>query len=253
MADDPSQHDVSPEEGGARAAAVRRRRWREWTQTPRPAFGDGVTPRPLLRGWLHLVCFFLAIPAGALLVVGAASTRGRVGSAVYALGLAAVFGVSAAYHRGRWSPAGRRRMKRLDHGTIFVMIAGSFTPLALVVVDGAAGAAMLVAAWTGAAVGLAMAFVGIAETPVGSVSYIAFGWLFVFALPELAAHLSTTQITLLAVGGLMYTVGAIAFLSHWPDPFPHVFGYHEIWHLMVVAAVVCHYLTISSVVRSEGA
>ena len=219
------------------------------TATARPAFGDGVTPRPLLRGWLHLLCFFLAVPAGALLVAAAGSTRAKVGSAVYALGLAAVFGVSAAYHRGTWSPAARSRMKRLDHGTIFVMIAGSFTPLGLVVLDGATGTVMLVAAWTGAAIGLAMAFVGVAEKPVGTLSYIAFGWLFVLALPELARHLTGTQIALLAAGGLVYTVGAIAFFSHWPNPFPRVFGYHEIWHLMVVTAVVCHYLTISSVVR----
>lgn len=169
---------------------------------------------------------------------------------VYALGLAAVFGVSAAYHRGRWSDSARHRMKRLDHGIIFVMIAGSFTPLGLVVLDGATGTAMLVAAWTGAVIGLAMAFFGFAHKPVGALSYIAFGWLFVLALPELARHLSATQITLLAVGGLVYTVGAIAFFTHWPNPFPRVFGYHEIWHAMVVLAVVCHYLTISSVVRT---
>jgi len=241
------QHTPPGSSSGPLPATVRARLQAQ-LQRSRPAFGDGVTPRPLLRGWLHLVCFFLAVPAGVALVVAADSTRAKVGSGIYALGLAAVFGVSAAYHRCRWSGPARSRMRRLDHATIFVMIAGSFTPLALVVLDGAMGTVMLAAAW----IGLAMAFAGIAQKPLGALSYIAFGWLFVLALPELSRHLTGPQIALLAAGGLMYTFGAIAFFSHWPNPFPLVFGYHEIWHAMVVAAVVCHYLSISSVVRSAG-
>ena len=206
--------------------------------------------KPLLRGWLHAVCFILSIPAGALVVASAATTRARVGAVVYAIGLTAVFGVSAAYHRGRWSDAARRRMKRLDHGTIFVMIAGSYTPLCLLL-GGAESTALLVAAWVGAATGLTLAAFGIAEKPViGMSCYLAMAWVLAIAMPELADRLTSTEYHLLVAGGLLYTAGAILFGTHRPNLFPRVFGYHEVWHVMVVAASVCHYGTIISVVRA---
>ena len=209
--------------------------------------------KPLLRGWLHTICFFLAIPAGALVVVSASTPRARAGAAVYAVGLAAVFGVSAAYHRGRWSDTARRRMKRLDHATIFVMIAGSYTPLCLVL-GGAKGTGLLVAAWVGAGVGFALAILGIVERPfVGTPIYIGLAWLLALAVPELSGQLTATQYQLLVAGGILYTVGAILFGTHWPDPIPGIFGYHEVWHVMVVAACVCHYGTIVSVVRAAQA
>ncbi len=208
--------------------------------------------KPLLRGWLHTICFFLAIPAGALVVVSASTPRARAGAAVYAVGLAAVFGVSAAYHRGRWSDAARRRMKRLDHATIFVMIAGSYTPLCLVL-GGAKGTGLLVAAWVGAGIGFALAVLGIVERPfVGMPFYIGLAWLLALAVPELSGQLTATQFQLLVAGGILYTVGAILFGTHWPNPIPGVFGYHEVWHVMVVAACVCHYGTIVSVVRAAA-
>ncbi len=209
-----------------------------------------VLVRPLLRGWLHALCFVLSIPAGVVVIASASTPRARLGAVVYAFGLSAVFGVSAAYHRGRWSEVARRRMKRLDHGTIFVMIAGSYTPLCLLL-GGAEGTALLVAAWAGAAVGLTLTAFGIAEKPIiGMSCYIGLAWVLALAMPELSGPLSEAEYRLLVAGGLFYTGGAILFGTHRPNPFPRVFGYHEVWHVMVAAASACHYGMIVSVVRA---
>ena len=207
--------------------------------------------RPLLRGWLHLVCFFLAIPAGAAVVAVATSAAARVGASVYAVGLVALFGVSGWYHRGRWSAAARRRMQRLDHATIFVMIAGSYTPICLLVLRGWLAPTMLVVAWLGAGAGALLSLVGASRrTRVArGALYIVLGWASVVAAPQLVRHLSPVELALLAMGGLLFTVGAIFLATHWPDPFPHVFGYHEVWHLLVVAAVACHFAMITSLVH----
>jgi hemolysin III len=203
---------------------------------------------PLLRGWLHLACFFLAFPAGALLILGASSRRAQVGAIVYAIGFTALFGVSAAYHRPKWSPKWRARFKRLDHGTIFVMIAGTYTPLCLVVLGGVVGTVMLVSVWAGAVAGIVLAAVGIAERRfVGATCYVVLGWVAAATATRLVQHLSATELGLIVAGGILYTVGVFVLGSKRPDPFPRVFGYHEIWHVMVVAAAVCHFIAIRSV------
>ena len=210
--------------------------------------------KPLLRGWLHLVCFFLAIPAGVLVVALASSPRARLGAAVYAVGLVALFGVSGAYHRGPWSPTWRRRMQCLDHATIFVMIAGSHTPLCLLVLEGWVAGATLVTAWAGALIGGVLAWTQNRRgAALRSGLYIALGWFAVAATPQLVRHLSPVELALIAVGGVLFTVGAIFLLTRWPDPFPRVFGYHEVWHTLVVAAVVCHLVAIGSVIHGAGA
>ncbi len=209
-------------------------------------------PRPLLRGWMHLCCFFLAVPAGVAVVALADTARARVGAAVYAFGLVALFGVSGAYHRGPWSPRWRVRMQRLDHTTIFVMIAGSYTPLCLLVLDGWLGVTLLGVVWSGAVLGGILAFGGrghVSRT-LRSGLYLAMGWVAVVSLPELASTLGTAELVLILVGGVLFTVGAVFLATRWPDPFPRVFGYHEVWHTLVVAAVVCHLVAIASVVRA---
>jgi hemolysin III len=214
---------------------------------------EAVFTKPLLRGWLHLVCFFLAIPAGVAVVWWAHGTAARVGAVIYAVGLVALFGVSGSYHRGRWSQAARRRMQRLDHATIFVMIAGSYTPLCLVAMQGWVKPVMLAVAWAGAVVGAVLAFAeGRRSRIVRGGLYIALGWVSVFAGPQLISNLSVAQLVLIAVGGVLFTLGAITLLTKWPDPFPKVFGYHEVWHVFVVAAVVCHFVAISTAVASPA-
>jgi hemolysin III len=204
---------------------------------------------PTLRGWFHAGAFVVSVPAGLLLVLSARDARARFATIVYAIGVAALFGVSAAYHRGRWSEAARTRMRRLDHGTIFFMIAGTYTPIALLALTGGTGTAMLIAAWVGAGIGIAFAATGIAEKAVlGLVTYIALGWMAIFAMPELARHYGGGTLSLLVVGGILYTVGAIILGVRWPDPSPRVFGYHEIWHVLVIVACVCHFIVVASVV-----
>jgi hemolysin III len=205
----------------------------------------------VLRGWIHLVCFFLSLPAGALVVAGAGSDRARLAGVVYALGMTAMFGVSAAYHRGHWSPVARRRMRRTDHGTIFLMIAGSYTPLCVLAIGGGTGTAVLTTVWVGAGLGFLLAMTGIAEKAVlGLLCYIGLGWGAVLALPELSRALSGDEIGLLLLGGVVYTVGGVVLGTRRPNPSPRWFGYHEVWHAMVVLACACHYLTILSVVRA---
>jgi hemolysin III len=214
---------------------------------------EAALAKPLLRGWLHLVCFFLAIPAGVAVILLADGTRARVGAAVYAVGMVALFGVSGSYHRGRWSAAARRRMQQLDHATIFVMIAGSYTPLCLVALQGWLAPAMLVAAWVGATVGVVLAFSGGRRSRVAKgVLYIALGWVSVAATPQMVVRLAAGELVLIVGGGVLYTVGAVFLATRWPDPFPRVFGYHEVWHALVVAAVICHFVAIASLVGSPA-
>jgi hemolysin III len=214
-----------------------------------PSDGVASAVKPLLRGWLHLVCFFLALPAAAVVVALAESARGRVGAVIYAGGLVALFGVSGLYHRGRWTDARRRLMQRLDHGTIFVMIAGSYTPLCLLALRGWVAWTMLAVAWVGAGAGFVLAFTSSRATRIArSALYIVLGWVSVLAGPQLLRHLSATELALIAAGGVLFTVGAVFLFTKWPDPFPRVFGYHEVWHVLVVAAVACHFVAIASVV-----
>ncbi len=207
-------------------------------------------PKPLLRGWLHLVCFFLALPAAAVVVALASGVRGRLAATVYALGLLALFAVSGLYHRLNWTAAKRAWMQKLDHGTIFVMIAGSYTPLCLLVLRGWVAWVMLAFAWTGAALGLVLAFTPGRASRVGrGVLYFCLGWAAVVAIPQMWSHLSVVEMILFAVGGLLFTVGSVFLFTHWPDPFPRVFGYHEVWHVLVVLAVICHFVAIALVVH----
>ena len=209
-----------------------------------------IPPKPLLRGWMHLVCFFLAIPAAVAVVAVAEAGRGRIGALVYAVGLVALFGVSGAYHRLRWSDARRRLMQKLDHGTIFVMIAGSYTPVCLMALEGWASWTMLAVAWAGATAGFVVALTGTGRVAriVRGTLYITLGWAAVIAVPSMWSSLSILELVLIAVGGVLFTIGAVFLLTRWPDPFPRVFGYHEVWHLLVVAAVACHFVAITSVV-----
>lgn len=218
---------------------------------PKPLLRE--LPPPLLRGWFHLVAFAVSLPAGALVVASAGSTRARVAAVVYAVAVCALFGVSSTYHLRVWTADGRRRMRRVDHGTIFVMIAACYTPLCLLTLSGPTSAGLLTAAWVGAAIGLGFAITGLAEKPVfGLACYIGLGWIFVAALPQLTRELSPAQVVLLVTGGLFYTAGSVVLGMNWPNPYPKIFGYHEVWHLLVIVACVCHYVTIYAVVDTAA-
>jgi hemolysin III len=207
--------------------------------------------KPLLRGWIHLVAFFVSIPAGVVLVLLAQSAAARAVAAIYALSLTAVFGASAAYHRVGWSPRAGRRMKRLDHSMIFVLIAGSYTPISILVLRGAWSVVILSIAWAGAALGIALKLARIDGLHVVTgILYIGLGWLVTIALPQLVRGMTLPQLALLVTGGLLYTAGAIVFATKRPDPRPAIFGFHEVWHSFMVAAAACHFAMIALVLRA---
>ena len=199
-------------------------------------------PKPRWRGRIHQVAFFVSIPAGIALVVLAQGWVARLAALVYALSLVAVFGSSAAYHRGRWTPVALRRMKRLDHSMIFVLIAGTYTPVALLALDGSWTVVMLSIVWAGAATGIVLKMVRIDGFRVLSNGlYIVLGWIALVAFPSMIHEMQPAALTLAVVGGLLYTAGAIVFATRHPDPAPIVFGYHEVWHVFMVAAAMCHF------------
>ena len=204
---------------------------------------------PLLRGWLHLVCAGLALPAGAVLIVRARESDAAWGAVVYMGGMFVMFSVSAAYHRGRWSVRGRPWMKRADHAAIFGMIAATYTPICLTVLRDGLLSWLLPVIGVAAGLGVIGAFTGLAERRiVGLVSYSVLGWAAVLAMPRLARHLNPLELALLITGGALYSLGSIGLGLRWPNPLPRTFGYHEVWHVLVALAVACHFVVIWALV-----
>jgi hemolysin III len=209
--------------------------------------------RPRLRGVFHQYAFFAAVIACVVLVVVADSTREQVAMWIYGVALASMFGVSALYHRVTWrSPAVRKWMRRLDHSTILLLIAGTYTPFALLAFDGTIADVILVVVWAGAAAGLVLNLLWVdAPTWVTAIVFIALGWVGVVAVPELL-EFGITPAALVFAGGALYTVGALAYAFKRPDPRPHLFGYHEIFHLLVVGAAITHFVAIAGYVLPQG-
>jgi hemolysin III len=206
---------------------------------------DAAFVRPRLRGRLHQVGFVVALPAAALLVASSRSGDARVASVLFAGSLLALLAASATYHVGDWAPAVRARLQRVDHAMIFVLIAGTYTPVTLLALDPAWGVPFLVAAWLiaiGGAV-LALRWMDLLHRYAAWI-YIGFGWLLVLALPAVLRALDGTQLALLVAGGVLYTLGAIGLWTRRPDPHPTVFGYHEVWHALTLVAIGCHYVLV---------
>ncbi len=209
-----------------------------------------VADKPLMRGVLHQVGFFVALAAGALLTAAAPGAAAKVACAVYGLSLSAMLGVSALYHRPTWGPAARQRMRRLDHSAIFVLIAGTYTPLALTLPSHSARV-MLAVAWTGAAIGVTRALFWIrAPKWLVAVLAVAMGWLSVLYLPGIAAAAGTAVLVWVVAGGVLYSLGALAYALKRPNPWPKVFGYHEVFHALVVLAAVCHFVAVVSALKA---
>ena len=205
--------------------------------------------RPVLRGWLHLVWFGLSVIAGPLLLAGAHGAQQITARAIYATSVSALFGVSALYHRRRWTESGRRRMQRLDHMMIFFLIAGTATPVLLLTSSGAFGLACLIAVWALAAAAsvVHMMWMGAPELLVGAV-FVGLGWVAALALPGLWIHAGAAPAALVLAGGLLYTAGAICYRRRRPDPRPSVFGYHEVFHAFVCVAAACQFAAITLLV-----
>jgi hemolysin III len=207
--------------------------------------------RPRLRGVSHQYAFFLSLVAGAALVASASGGREIVSAAVFAASLTAMFGVSAIYHRGNWRPHVRRWMRRLDHAAIYLLIAGTYTPPGLLVLSTGWAAVVLSIVWGGCALAILLKLVWVdAPKWFAATLALALGWVGVVAFPELAAA-GAGPLTLLAVGGALYTVGAVVYAARRPDPVPTVFGYHELFHVLVIAAAACQYAAVAFLVFRE--
>jgi hemolysin III len=205
---------------------------------------------PRLRGVFHQYAFFVALVLGVVLVALADGALERVAAWVYAAALAAMFGASALYHRVHWrTAAGRLRARRLDHAMIFVFIAGSYTPFALLAFGGALRVAILVTVWSGAVLGLVLELLWIhAPRWVSAVAYLAVGWVGVVLAPQFFPALGVTAASLAIAGAALYTLGAVAYAVAWPNPFPSTFGFHEVFHVLVVAAAATQFAAVSLVV-----
>jgi hemolysin III len=206
--------------------------------------------KPRLRGVVHEYAFFVALVAGAALLVVAPAGKARVAIAIYVLGLAGLLGTSALYHRVTWrKPNVRRWLRRLDHSMIFLLIAGTYTPFALLVLSQPLGTVVLVLIWTGAVGGIVLSLLWPdAPRPVSAAIYISLGWVAIIAMPQLFDRLGALGIVLIGLGGLLYSAGAIIYARKRPDPVPTVFGYHEIFHVLVVAAAALHFAVIAFLV-----
>jgi hemolysin III len=210
-------------------------------------------PKPLLRGVLHQAGFSVSLVVGTLLIVGADGARRHAAAAVFAGSVAVCFGASALYHRVTWTPRLRLWMRRVDHAGVYLLIAGTYTPVCLLVLDGSWRLVVLVMVYAGAGAAIVLKFVWV-EAPkwVAAVLGIALGWAGIAVLPQLAVRLNPAAVALLGVGGLAYTAGAIIYARRRPNPLPAVFGYHELFHALTLVAVVCQYVAIAFfVIRSS--
>jgi hemolysin III len=202
------------------------------------------TPRPRARGWIHRIAFLVSGPACLVLLLIAPTWGARIAVAVYALTLITVFWVSSTYHRGSWSAEEFARWQRRDHAAIFLLIAGSYTPYCVLVLDRAWRPWMLAAIWVGAAVGILVKLYRVDLHVLSGVMYLGLGWAGVFLFPQFIRTLSPAALILTVVGGLLYSMGALVLALHRPKLFPRTFGYHELWHAATAGAAACHYMAV---------
>jgi len=205
--------------------------------------------KPKLRGWLHLAIFPISLAAGVVLILLSPDSTTRVASAIFAVSSTSLFGVSALFHRGQWAPHWHGVLRRLDHSNIFLLIAGTYTPFALMLLDGASARLLLILVWGGALLGIAFRVFWIGAPrwlylPI----YIGLGWAAVFWLGDFARSAGPVVVTLIVVGGLLYSLGGLVYGLRRPNPIPHWFGFHEVFHSFTIAAFAVHYVGISMIV-----
>ncbi|MFN2468687.1 MAG: hemolysin III family protein [Gaiellaceae bacterium] len=209
--------------------------------------------KPRLRGISHQVGFFASIPLGVALVVAVDGGVARLAAAIFATSVTAMFGASAFYHRPTWSPAQRSRLRRLDHAGIFGLIAGSYTPFGLLVLTGGWRVVVLSIVWAGSAVSIVLRlFWGSMPKWVTAAIAVTLGWVAVAAFPLIVARIGPAASTLLFTGGACYTLGALVYASRRPDWWPATFGYHEVFHALVVVAVACQYTAVAFFILPRG-
>jgi hemolysin III len=219
---------------------------------PQPAATSPLV-KPRMRGVLHQYAFFVSLVLGAVLIIVARNAETRVAVAIYVFAVSGLLGTSALYHRHTWSVRARAWMRRLDHSMIFVLIAGTYTPFALLVLHGPLSQAILIVVWSGALGGIVLNLVWTtAPRWLSAAVYIALGWVAIAAMPALADELGAVGVSLLVGGGLLYTAGAVIYATGKPNPSPAVFGYHEIFHALVVAAAAAHFAVVAFYALPHG-
>jgi hemolysin III len=209
---------------------------------------------PRLRGLLHAWAFWFALAAAGILIIVAYDERARIAAVIYGGGLCALFGASATYHRWRGHPRWKPVLRRVDHSTIFLFIAASYTPIALLVLHGPLSTIVLISVWAGALAGVVMSVAWIdAPRVLTAVCYIAVGWVAIVALPQLFEHRGVAVPVLLLIGGVLYSLGAAAYATKRPNPWPRTFGFHEVFHTLVIAAALVHFIAIAGVIANPVA
>lgn len=211
---------------------------------------DPVPVKPLLRGSLHQAAAWFALGSGTVLVTVASTTRAAVAAAIYSLSLVVLFAVSSIYHRVQWKTAvARARMRRADHASIFLLIAGTYTPISLLGLSAGDGRRLLIAIWAGAAAGVILSVAwAAAPKPLTAIVAVAVGWTIAPYINEVRRLLGS-DLWLLLAGGLAYTAGAIIYAIKRPDPWPKFFGYHEVFHALTVVGALFHFVVIVKMVR----
>src|SRR3954454_1171964 len=210
------------------------------------AAANKLSQKPRLRGVSHQWAFFASLGAGAALVLAADSPRAVIAMSIYAFSLSAMLGTSALYHRITWTPEVRQWMRRLDHTTIFIFIAGTYTPFALLVMHGTLAHVVLIVVWATAAAGVVLNLLWIgAPYWVTAAVYLSTGWVAIVTLPQLWDEIGPVAVGLIALGGALYSAGAVVYARRKPDPRPQVFGYHEIFHVLVIAAAAVQYAAVA--------
>ena len=208
--------------------------------------GSADVLKPKLRGWLHAVAFPVALAAGIVLVALAPHPKARIAATVYALSACLLFGVSAVYHRGHWSPRATAVLRRLDHANIFLIIAGTYTPFTVLLLPPGTGRTLLWVVWVGAIGGVLFRVFWVGAPRWSYVPvYIALGWVAVFYLPDFLRYGGIAVLVLVIVGGLLYTLGGVVYGLKRPNPFPRWFGFHEVFHSLTLAAFAAHYIAVS--------
>jgi hemolysin III len=212
-----------------------------------------VALKPRLRGVFHEYSFFISVVSGVVLVLASSADAARVASAVYSASLAGLFGVSALYHRVAWQPRARRWMRRLDHSMIYLLIAGTYTPMTLLVMSPQTGALALRLVWSAALAGIVLNLAWITAPRWVSVTiYGLLAWAGAGIVPELSARVAAPTVLLLVSGGVVYSLGALAYVTRRPNPAPATFGYHEVFHALTIAAAGLHFAAVTSVVLTAA-
>lgn len=215
---------------------------------PHPDAAQAPLPKPLMRGWLHLVMTPIALLAGLTLIVLAPTLTGRIGGAVWLLAAVELFGVSATYHRGTWGERTHTMLRRLDHANIFVFIAASYTPLALMLLGPHSRSVLLWLVWGTALAGVLFNLVWISSPRwLHTLLYLLMGWAALGWIGEFWTSASPLAFGLIAAGGFIYSAGAVVYALKRPDPSPRYFGYHEIFHACTILAALCHFIAIALV------